>query len=318
MRLQDFLTIAKTHPEWIAYALADGVPLKIVQGTSGDLEARAPKKIQGRVQLELCLVPNEEWSQDFPQGAAILQAEAKAKIRNKSSWHCVFEILDADDVLERRRAPRMRVHRMKLIGRFPGESTWIFPIAIRDVGPEGLGIETHESLDKGNELLLAGFQEFFPQCQEDWRFEVRSTFGKTCAGLQLLPGQDAEAQMLRDLHADLGVVSRFWRSLVGHARHQKGLEPGGEMRVSIEFSIKQLKQRRAAQLALISDPDLEALGKTLKDEGELTRIKQEIANLQATKKALTGARNERMRGLDRFLNQIQPVVPQPKPVYGKK
>lgn len=305
MLLGEFLSLVRTHEDWVAYAFADAMPIKILGGSEKTLEAKLTKKTQCRVQLELCLEPHDASLEQVPRGSIVLQAEVTPLDRMKSGWRCQLQILDADDVLEKRRAPRMQVHRMRLIGCIEGDSTWVFPITVRDVGTEGIGIVTREILEIGAQILLSGFQEFFPDCQDHWRFEVRSIFGKFGMGLFLLPGQVEESQLLSELHLQLGVVGRFWRALVGHARKQTGADIGNDLRVSIEFSAKQLRQRRAAQLTLISDSELEALLTSLKDEEELQRIKQELEVLRSSKKLLTANRPQRVRQLEQFLGRLQ-------------
>lgn len=308
MHLSRFLSIAAQHPHWVAYALADGHPMKILGGEGRHFTARLPRKMQGTLPIEICLTPDDGASQDsedkLPQGPVVLQGEVQPECALRPGWKCHIAVLDAEDILERRHSTRIAVHRMRLIGRIEGESTRVFPVTVRDVGPDGLGITTQESLTQGTVVRLSGFEEFTGKDEGEWRFEVRSAWRKNGAGLLIAPDQENGHRFLKDLHAQLEIAGRFWLSLVGHAREKRGQNSGSECKVSIDFAVKQLRQRRAAQLTLIGNEDLEALHLALKDEDELQRLNDEIALLQTQKKSLSQGRRKRAQQLDAFLKKL--------------
>jgi hypothetical protein len=304
MLLQEFLSHLQTHPKWIAYALANGQPMQLLSASGKTLEANTSKKPTAKVQLEICVEPDNFSEVGFPTGPLLLRGEVQSVTSLKPGWKCHILVLDGDDVLIRRRAPRIHVHRMVLIGRVPGLSTRAFPVVVRDVGPEGLGIETRETFEKGDMLNLSGFEEFFENALGSWSFEVRSTFGKKGAGLLLLPEQIEVKQCLSELYSQLEILGRFWRALVGNARKLTGHETSNEVLVSVDFAVKQLKQRHGAQMTLINTPDLEKLHKALSDENELTRLNEELESLLAKKKALALERRKRIRFVEAFLKGI--------------
>jgi hypothetical protein len=307
MQLPQFLALAVQHPHWVAYALADGQPMRILGGEGKSIEARLPRKMQGLHQIEICLEPDDASSgvaSEVPKGPVVLKGEVRPECALRPGWKCRIGVLDADDILDRRRAPRIHVHRMRLVGRIEGDSTWVFPVTVRDVGPDGLGVESHEPLPEGTWVRLSGFEEFTGQDEGEWRFEVRSSLRKNGAGLLIAPDQDRAHQFLKDMHAQLEIASRFWRSILSHAREKTGQGADRDCKVSIDFAVKQLRQRRVAQLAWISSEDLEALHQSLREEDELQRLDGEIALLVEKKKALSKGKRKRTRHLGAFLKEL--------------
>lgn len=304
MQLEDFLHRVGHHPQHVAYALADGQPMKLLDAKDLTLEARLARKPKAALQLEICLEPSESDLEDWPKGPVLLKGEVVEWQSTKPGWKVRIRILNPTDILQKRRAARIRVHRIQLIGRCEGDSTWLFPVTVRDIGPEGLGIETREVLQPESLVSLSGFEEFLEGAETPWRFQVRSTFGKGGAGLMLFPDQDEAANQLKSFYTQLEVAGRFWRSLISHARLLSGQDAGEEVRTSIDFAVKQMQHRKGVQLALIGNEDFSQLHSNLKAESELAQIKNELENLRAKKVSLARDQRKRKRQLQRFLDSL--------------
>ncbi len=304
MLLEDFLLRLGSPPQGVAYALADGQSMKLLGADGLTVKAHLARKPKPFLQLEICLVPLNSDLDDWPKGPVLLQGEVVEWQSIKPGWQVRIRILNPTDTLQNRRAARIRVYRIQLVGRYEPLSTGPFPVTVHDIGPEGLGIETHKSLQPDTMVTLSGFDEFLEGAKTPWRFQVRSTFGKGGAGLLLFPDQEEAANQLKSFYTQLEVAGRFWRSLISHARHLSGQDAGEEVRTSIDFAAKQLQQRKGVQLAFLDNHEFGQLHSNLKAESELAQVKIELEILLAKKADLARDQRKRKRQLQRFLDSL--------------